>query len=121
MHYQRQISIQLHHHVNSIQCSTLSDDSKQYSATATAHIKLLILLLKDKKILTTSLSTILRNTGGCAKQYRCASVLYLMSVMYQCYPIITYRGISAPGHGKDIVYGLNAVDKRYIRGSTPRF
>ena len=28
--------------------------------------------------------------------------------------IIIYRGISAPGHGKEVVDGLNDVDKRYI-------
>ena len=37
-----------------------------------------------------------------------------MSVMSQCYSIIIDRGISAPGHGKEVVDGLNAVDKRYI-------
>ena len=37
-----------------------------------------------------------------------------MSVISQTYSIIIDRGISAPGHGKDVVDGLNAVDKRYI-------
>ena len=37
-----------------------------------------------------------------------------MPVMSQCYLVIIARGISAPGHGKEVVYGLNAVDKRYI-------
>ena len=37
-----------------------------------------------------------------------------MSVMFQCYYIITDQGISAPGHQKEVVYGLNAVDKCYI-------
>ena len=41
-------------------------------------------------------------------------LLYLMSVMYQCYSIIIDRGIIAPGRDKEVVYGLNAVDKRYI-------
>ena len=36
-----------------------------------------------------------------------------MSVISQCYSIIIYRVISAPGHGKEVVYGLNAVDKSY--------
>ena len=63
------------------------------------------------KILTTSLSTIWENTDGCAEQYRCASSLYLMSVMSQCYYIIIDQGISAPGHGKEVRDGLNAVDK----------
>ena len=34
--------------------------------------------------------------------------------MSQTYYIIIDRGISAPGHGKEVVDGLNAVDKRYI-------
>ena len=37
-----------------------------------------------------------------------------MSVMSQTYSIIIYRGISAPGNGKEVVDGLNAVDKRYM-------
>ena len=37
-----------------------------------------------------------------------------MSVMSQCYSIIIDRGISSPGHGKEVFDGLNAVDKRYI-------
>ena len=37
-----------------------------------------------------------------------------MSVMSQCLSLILYQGISAPGNGKEVVDGLNAVDKRYI-------
>ena len=37
-----------------------------------------------------------------------------MSVMSQIYSIIIDIGISAPGHGKEVVDGLNAVGKRYI-------
>ena len=37
-----------------------------------------------------------------------------MSVMSQCYSIIIDWGISAPGHIKEVVDGLNAVDKSYI-------
>ena len=37
-----------------------------------------------------------------------------MSVMSHTYSIIIDRGISAPEHGKEVVDGLNAVDKRYI-------
>ena len=53
-----------------------------------------------------------------------------MSVMSQTYSIIIDWGISAPGHGKEVVDGLNAVDKSYIYqlmskvqlpGSTRRF
>ena len=63
--------------------SFLSDDSKQDAATTTAHSKRLISLLKNEKVLKTSLSTIWENTDGCAEQYICASALYLMSVMSQ--------------------------------------
>ena len=37
-----------------------------------------------------------------------------MSLMSQTYSIIIDWGISAPGHGKEVVDGINAVDKRYI-------
>ena len=36
-----------------------------------------------------------------------------MSVMSQTYSIIIDWGISAPGHWKEVVDGLNSVDKRY--------
>ena len=92
----------------------LSDDSKQDAATTTAHIKHLISLLNNKQVLTTSLSTIWENTDGCAEQYRCASALYLMSVISQTSSLIIDWGISAPGYGKEVVDGINAVNKRYI-------
>ena len=34
--------------------------------------------------------------------------------MYQCYSVIIDQGKSAPRHGKEVVYGINAVDKSYI-------
>ena len=34
--------------------------------------------------------------------------------MSQCYSIIIYQGISAPGHGKEVVDGINAFDKHCI-------
>ena len=37
-----------------------------------------------------------------------------MSVVYQCYCIIIDWGISVPGHGKEVLYGLNDIYKRYI-------
>ena len=35
-----------------------------------------------------------------------------MSVLFQRHSIIFDRGISAPGHGKDVVDGLTGIDKR---------
>ena len=45
-------------------------------------------------------STIWENTDRCEEQYICASALYLMSVMLQCYSVIIDSGIIAPRHGK---------------------
>ena len=59
-----------------------------------------------------TLSTIWENIDGFADQYRCASSLHLMSVLYQRHSIIFDWGISAPGHGKEVVDGLNNIDKR---------
>ena len=71
-------------------------------------------MLKDKRVLTTSLITIWEKADGGDEQYRCTSEMYIISVMSQCYSIIIDRGISAPVHGKEVADGLNAVDKRYI-------
>ena len=94
--------------------SFLSDDSKQDAATTTAHSKRLIELLKEEKKLASTLSTIWGNTDGCAEQYRFASALYLMSVLSQCHSIIIDRGVSAPGHGKEVVSGLIDIYRRYM-------
>ena len=64
--------------------------------------------------MTTPLSIVWENTDGCAKKYICASALYFMSVMSQCYSVIIDQGISAPGHDKEVVDGLNYFDKSYI-------
>ena len=44
-----------------------------------------------------------------------------MSVISQTYSLIIDRGISAPGHRKEVVDGLNAVDKRYIYHNMSKF
>ena len=61
-----------------------------------------------------TLSTIWENTDGCAEQYICDTALYLMSVLSQRHSIIFDRDISALGHGKEVVDGLNAIEKRYM-------
>ena len=58
--------------------------------------------------------TIWENTHCCAGKYRWTSVLYLISAMLQCYSGIIYQDITAPGNGKEVVYGLNDIDKHYI-------
>ena len=51
----------------------LSDDSKQDADTTTSYSKSFIELLKEIKVLTSSLSKIWENTDDYAEQYRCAS------------------------------------------------
>ena len=60
------------------------------------------------------LITIWENTDGCAEQYICATALYLMSVLSQSHSIIFDQDIIALGHGKEVVEGINAIDKRYM-------
>ena len=35
-------------------------------------------------------------------------------IVFQCHSVIIDQGISAPVHGKEVVDGINAIDKRYI-------
>ena len=89
------------------------DDRKQDYATTTAHNKRFIEVLK-KKLLMSALNTLWGNTDGCVEQYICASELYLMWVFSQRQSIINDRGISEHRNGKEVVDGLNAIDKHYI-------
>ena len=93
---------------------SFSGDSKQDSATTTSHNKRLILLVKEGKLSESSLSKIWENTDGCYDQYICALSLYLMSVMFKYYSVVIDRDISAPENCKEVVDGLNVIDKRYI-------
>ena len=93
--------------------SFLSDDSKQDAATTPAHSNRLILKKLEKTIMS-SLSTMRENTDGCAEQYRYATALYIMSVLSQGHSIIFNWGISEPGYVKEVIDGLNAIDKRFM-------
>ena len=53
-------------------------------------------------------------TDGCAKQYRCYIAYYLMSYLSTSYQFFLDRDVDTPGHGKDVVDGFNAVQKRYL-------
>ena len=57
----------------------------------------------------------LDHTDGCAKQYRSGNALYLLNVLCLKYNIIIDRAVCAPGHGKSIIDGMNAVDKHYLK------
>ena len=38
----------------------------------------------------------------------------MMSMLSQSFSVIIDRGISAPGHVREVVDGLNAIDKRFL-------
>eukprot|EP00957_Ditylum_brightwellii_P183226 13956607-Ditylum_brightwellii.AAC.1 len=58
-------------------------------------------------------TTMWQATEGCAKQYRCATAKYLLSLISVSFNIIIDRAVRAPGHRKDKVDGLNASDKAF--------
>jgi hypothetical protein len=94
--------------------SHFSDCSRQDSRTVFQNMKTLIeVLFKEEKLQKNSF--VLDHTDGCAKQYRSATAMYLLSVLAVAYQITIDRAIGAPGHGKDEVDGLNATDKRFLK------
>jgi hypothetical protein len=56
-----------------------------------------------------------QDTDGCGKEYRCGTALYLLSLLASPIHVVIDRVMGAPGHGKDIVDGLNATDKRFLK------
>ena len=62
------------------------------------------------------MSTVWEDTDGLAKKYRCYLLIYLMNVLSSSYGIIMDRAMNAPGHGENVVDGLNATRKQYLKG-----
>ena len=54
---------------------------------------------------------LLTNSDGCAAQYRYSTTFYLLSNLAISNEIAIDRVISCPGHGKDIVHGVNGTTK----------
>ena len=88
-----------------------NDDSKQDAETTASHSKNMLKLLQQRNILNKTSSTIWYNTDGCAEKYRCATALYLLSMLYHAHEIIIYCDVVSPGHGKTFVDGINATEK----------
>ena len=91
----------------------LSDDRKQYSDTTIDNSKHIIELLKQRNIMFNKLITVLVKKGGCAEHYICATALYLMSILSQGFSVIIDHSISAPGHGRELVYVINSIGKGF--------
>ena len=104
--------------------SYFSDDSKQDAACSHDNMECLI-----KRMLAEGRfakhgpmphPTLFDNTDGCASQYRCGNALFLLSLLASAYGIVIDRAIGAPGHGKDLIDGMNAVDKRFLQEAMRR-
>jgi hypothetical protein len=98
--------------------SHFSDNSKQNAATTHTHMLILFDLLKRLGQIR-GLQTLIRdNTDGCVKQYCWGTALFLLSLMASIFHNVVIdwapvgAPVGAPGHGKDVVDGLNTTDKR---------
>ena len=58
---------------------------------------------------------------GCAEQYRCATVLFLLLMLSNAYSLIFNRSIGAPVHGREIVDGLNDTEKNCFKYQLQEF
>ena len=100
-----QTSMEFHSH--------FSDFSKQDAAATYAHTDKLVRILFESGRMKRG-NTMFENTDGCTKQYRCGTACFLLSLLAFTHQIVIDRAIGAPGHGKDIVDGLNATDKQFL-------
>ena len=96
--------------------SYISDDNEQYVCDSHAHMVNLLEIFLGSGKLVSGMSTIWEDTDVCTKQYMCALAIYLMTVLSYSYGIIMDHAINAPGHGNNVVDGLNAMDKIYLKG-----
>ena len=95
--------------------SHMADDSNQDAASTHVHMCTILdhYLARFKSFPQDCV--MLDHTDGCAKQYRCGNALFFLCVLSHKYKIVVDRAIAAPGHGKSIIDGLNAVDKTHLR------
>ena len=61
------------------------------------------------------MSTIWDSTDGCTEHYRCATALYLLSMLVHSYNIIIDCGVVAPGNNIEVVDGLNDTEKGFFQ------
>ena len=93
--------------------SYLSDGKIQNAAVALHHMEKMVEFLLRHGLLKKG-GRILEQTDGAGSQYKCASALYFMSVISSRFGITYDRAISGPGHGKNLVDGMGAVDKHTL-------
>ena len=62
------------------------------------------------------MSSVWEDTNGYANKDRCELDIYLITVLLSLYGIIIYGEINAPGHGNNVVNGLNETLNVILRG-----
>ena len=53
-------------------------------------------------------------TDGCAKQYKCSTSIFFMSLLATSFDIVIDRAVACPRHGKSLCDALNGVDNNTI-------
>ena len=72
--------------------SYLSDDTTQMACTVHCHmIKLITQLMKDNVL--SKGGRLLSTTDGCAKQYKCSTAIYLLSILSKTFGIVVDRAL----------------------------
>ena len=51
----------------------------------------------------------------CSKQYICANIMWILSLLEFTYRVIIYILINYPGHERRKIYGINGYEKSYLR------
>ena len=87
--------------------SHLSGESYQEAITTVTHLCILLQFIIRKQIISPLLKTMWYQTYGCANQYHCASSICLLSFLALEFSFVVERAVVPPGHGKDVVDGLN--------------
>ena len=93
----------------------MSDENEQDACDSHAHMFHLLKIFLESGILVSGISKLWEDTDGYANQYRCDLGIYLITVLSSSYGIIMYREINAPDHGNNVVDGINATDKLYLK------
>ena len=71
-------------------------------------------LLKNITVLFANMITICESMNGCAEQYRCATLLYLLSILAHEYNIIIDCGVGSPGHVREVVSIALGEDRKSV-------
>ena len=68
-------------------------------------------MLKNRTVLFADMNTLWGNNGGFVEPYRCAPVLYLLSMLAHAYNFIIDRVVGAPVHAREVIDGMNVTKK----------